>query len=175
MLFPDYRPRRLRQNDAFRRMIRETVLSVDDLILPLFTINGKGVMNPIDSMPGHYQLSIDNLVKTSQKAYELGIPAVMLFGIPDKKDSLARKLFMKLSDFTFVVVILLFSPLIIGAAGLDAVWLRQVQLYVIQFFSNWPIWMLMSVIIAGISYLLLNIPRLIIQLKGSPGTSPKKF
>ena len=89
MLFPDYRPRRLRQNDAFRRMMRETKLSVDDFILPLFAINGKGVKNPIDSMPGHFQLSIDNLIKTSKKAYELGIPAIMLFGIPDKKDSLA--------------------------------------------------------------------------------------
>jgi porphobilinogen synthase len=89
MLFPDYRPRRLRQNDAFRRMIRETKLSADDLILPLFAVNGKGVKNPIASMPGHYQLSIDNLVKTSSKAHELGIPAVMLFGIPEKKDPLA--------------------------------------------------------------------------------------
>ena len=89
MLFPDYRPRRLRQNDAFRRMMRETKLSVDDFILPLFAIKGKGVENPIDSMPGHYQLSIDNLVKTSKKAYEFGIPAIMLFGIPDKKDPLA--------------------------------------------------------------------------------------
>jgi len=88
MLFPDSRPRRLRQNDAFRRMVRETTLTADDFILPLFAIRGKGVKNPIDSMPGHYQLSIDNLIKTSKKAYELGIPAVMLFGIPDKKDSL---------------------------------------------------------------------------------------
>ncbi|MDH3873562.1 MAG: porphobilinogen synthase, partial [Desulfobacteraceae bacterium] len=52
MLFPDYRPRRLRQNDAFRRMMRETRLSVDDFIFPLFAIKGKGVKNPIDSMPG---------------------------------------------------------------------------------------------------------------------------
>ncbi|MCP4371598.1 MAG: porphobilinogen synthase [Deltaproteobacteria bacterium] len=89
MLFPEYRPRRLRQNDAFRRMIRETTLSVDDLILPVFAIGGKNIKNPIDSMPGHFQLSIDNLIKTSQNAFELGIPAVMLFGIPDKKDSLA--------------------------------------------------------------------------------------
>jgi porphobilinogen synthase len=89
MLFPDYRPRRLRQNDAFRRMIRETRLSADNFILPLFTINGKGMKNPIDSMPGHYQLSIDNLIKTASKAQELGIPAVMLFGIPEKKDPLA--------------------------------------------------------------------------------------
>ena len=91
MLFPDYRPRRLRQNDAFRRMIRETKLSVDDLILPVFVIAGKGVKNPIQSMPGHYQLSIDNLVKVAKKAFELGIPAVMLFGIPDKKDPLATR------------------------------------------------------------------------------------
>ena len=95
MLFPDYRPRRLRQNDAFRRMIRETRLSVDNLILPLFAINGKGIKNPIDSMPGQYQLSIENLVKTSRKAYKLGIPAVMLFGIPDKKDPLATSAYAK--------------------------------------------------------------------------------
>ena len=88
MLFPDYRPRRLRQNEAFRRMIRETHLSVDDLILPLFVIGGKGVKNPIPSMPGHYQLSIDNLLKTVQTVCNLRIPAVILFGIPEKKDSL---------------------------------------------------------------------------------------
>ena len=95
MLFPDYRPRRLRQNDAFRRMIRETRLSVDDLILPLFAIDGKGVKNPIDSMPGHFQLSIDHLVTTSKKAWKLGIPAIMLFGIPDKKDPLATSAYAK--------------------------------------------------------------------------------
>ncbi len=89
MLFPEYRPRRLRQNEAFRRMIRETTLSVDDFILPLFVIGGKKVKNPIESMTGHYQLSIDNLVKTAREAFNLGIPAVMLFGIPDKKDPLA--------------------------------------------------------------------------------------
>ena len=95
MLFPEYRPRRLRQNKAFRRMIRETTLSVDDLILPVFAISGKNVKNPISSMPGHFQLSIDNLIKTSKKAFELGIPAVMLFGIPDKKDPLATRAYEK--------------------------------------------------------------------------------
>ncbi len=95
MLFPDYRPRRLRQSEAFRRMIRETTLSVDDLILPVFAINGKNVKNPIPSMPGHFQLSVDNLIKTSRKAFELGIPAVMLFGIPDKKDPLATSAYAK--------------------------------------------------------------------------------
>lgn len=93
----------------------------------------------------------------------------------EKKDSLARKLLIKMSDITFWMVILLFSAFISGAAGLDAAWLSQAQIFVGQFFSNWPIWMLTSVIVAGLSYLLLNIPKLIIQLKGSPGTSHKKF
>ncbi|MBW2366445.1 MAG: porphobilinogen synthase [Deltaproteobacteria bacterium] len=95
MLFPDYRPRRLRQNEAFRRMIRETVLTVDDLILPLFAIGGKGVKNPIPSMPGNYQLSIDNLLPVVSEAKDAGIPAVMLFGIPDKKDSLGTGAYQK--------------------------------------------------------------------------------
>ncbi|MBW2566802.1 MAG: porphobilinogen synthase [Deltaproteobacteria bacterium] len=95
MLFPDYRPRRLRQNENFRRMIRETRLSVDDLILPMFSVEGKGVRNPIDSMPGHYQLSVDNIVKEAKAARDLGIPAVMLFGIPDKKDALATSAYAK--------------------------------------------------------------------------------
>jgi porphobilinogen synthase len=89
MFFPDYRPRRLRQNENFRRMIRETRLSVDDLILPLFAVEGKGVKNAIASMPGHYQLSRDHIVNEVKAARDLGIPAVMLFGIPDKKDALA--------------------------------------------------------------------------------------
>ena len=91
MLFPDYRPRRLRQNEAFRRMIRETRLSVDDFILPLFAINGSDVQNPISSMPGHFQLSIDHLIKAAAAAFELGIPAVMLFGIPETKDPLGTR------------------------------------------------------------------------------------
>ncbi|HUV51207.1 MAG TPA: porphobilinogen synthase [Anaerolineae bacterium] len=95
MIFPEYRPRRLRQNEAFRRMVRETALSVDDLIFPLFVIDGTGVKNPIQSMPGHYQLSIDNLVKTADTAYKLGIPAIMLFGIPESKDPLATSAYAK--------------------------------------------------------------------------------
>ncbi|HIJ54749.1 MAG TPA: porphobilinogen synthase [Deltaproteobacteria bacterium] len=95
MQFPDYRPRRLRQNEGFRRMIRETLLTVDDLILPLFVIDGKNIANPIESMPGHYQYSIDNLIQQTQKAADLGIPSVMIFGIPDKKDSLASRAYAK--------------------------------------------------------------------------------
>lgn len=95
MLFPDYRPRRMRQSEAFRRMIRETALTVDDLILPLFSIDGKGIRNPISSMPGHFQLSVDNLIKTAKEAEGLGIPAIMLFGIPGKKDALATSAYAK--------------------------------------------------------------------------------
>lgn len=91
MLFPDYRPRRLRQSDGLRSMIRETHLTVKDLILPLFVIDGKDTQNPILSMPGHYQLSIDNLLKTAREAYDLGIPAIILFGIPSQKDALGTE------------------------------------------------------------------------------------
>jgi len=91
MLFPDYRPRRLRQSENLRRMIRETSLSVNDLILPLFVTAGKDVKNPIPSMPGQFHLSIDNFLKTSQQAYDLGIPAIIIFGIPEKKDALGTQ------------------------------------------------------------------------------------
>jgi len=69
-------------------MIRETILSPDDFILPLFAIGGKGIKNPIPSMPGHYQLSVDNLIQTSKAASDLGIPAIVLFGLPETKDAL---------------------------------------------------------------------------------------
>ena len=95
MLFPDYRARRLRQNPMFRRMVRETSLSIDDLILPLFAIDGKNIKNPISSMPGQYQLSVDNLIKTAKDALALGIPAIMLFGIPAKKDPLGTQAYAK--------------------------------------------------------------------------------
>jgi len=91
MLFPDYRPRRMRQSEAFRRMVRETRLSVDNLILPLFVVNGKDVKKPIASMPGVFQLSIDHLVVAARQAHELGVPAVILFGVPDAKDALATR------------------------------------------------------------------------------------
>lgn len=91
MLFPEYRARRMRANNAFRRMICETVLTVNDLILPLFVIGGKNIKNPIASMPGHFQLSIDHLKQTAREAFDLGIPAVMIFGIPDKKDPLGTQ------------------------------------------------------------------------------------
>jgi porphobilinogen synthase len=69
-------------------MIRETRLSVDDLILPIFAVGGKNVKNPIPSMPGQFQLSIDNAVKLAKTVHDLGIPGIILFGLPDKKDAL---------------------------------------------------------------------------------------
>jgi len=95
MYFPAYRPRRLRKNENFRRMIRETRLSVDNFVYPLFATFGKDVKKPISSMPGNFQMSVDHLVKEVQKTKELGIPAVLLFGIPDKKDEVASGAFMK--------------------------------------------------------------------------------
>ena len=95
MLFPDYRPRRLRQSSAFRRMIRETRLSVDDLILPIFAVGGKNIKNPIPSMPGQFQLSIDNVVKLAKTTHDLDIPGIILFGLPDKKDPLGTGAYAK--------------------------------------------------------------------------------
>ncbi|OPY03703.1 MAG: Delta-aminolevulinic acid dehydratase [Syntrophus sp. PtaB.Bin001] len=95
MNFPEYRPRRLRKNDLFRRLIRETSLSVDSFIFPLFATVGKGVNKPIASMPGHAQLSVDLIVKEVQECRDLGIPAVLLFGIPDKKDGTASGAFAR--------------------------------------------------------------------------------
>ena len=91
MLFPDYRGRRLRATNNFRRMIRETKLSRDDLILPMFAIEGKSVKKPIESMPGHFQLSCDHIVSLAKDACDAGIPAIILFGIPDKKNPLATR------------------------------------------------------------------------------------
>lgn len=88
MQFPDYRPRRLRKNEHFRGFIRETNLSVKDLIMPLFVCPGTNVKKEIKSMPGIYQLSIDKLVEEVQSLAELNIPGVILFGIPETKDEL---------------------------------------------------------------------------------------
>jgi len=86
-MFPEIRMRRLRRNATLRRMVRETTLSVDDLVYPLFVRHGTGVKNPIKSMPGQFQFSVDTLVTECQSAQDLGIPAVILFGIPEHKDA----------------------------------------------------------------------------------------
>ena len=87
MEFPSYRPRRLRRREAFRRMVRETRLSVDQLIHPLFVVPGRGVEKPVGSMPGVAQQSVDRIVENCRAIADLGIPAVLLFGIPEHKDA----------------------------------------------------------------------------------------
>jgi porphobilinogen synthase len=87
--FPEYRPRRLRGSPALRALVRETELSPRQLVLPLFARGGKKVRQAIGSMPGCFQLSIDELVKECQDAHAVGVPAVLLFGIPEGKDEKA--------------------------------------------------------------------------------------
>ncbi len=86
MVFPEYRPRRMRRNEALRTMIRETTLSAGQLVYPLFIVAGKNVRNPVASMPGVNQISVDQLAAEAKELLELGVNAVMLFGIPEKKD-----------------------------------------------------------------------------------------
>jgi porphobilinogen synthase len=90
MFFPEYRARRLRRNDTMRRMVRETFLRTDDLIYPMFSAFGKNIKKEITSMPGIYQQSIEHIVAEAKEVYELGIPAVILFGIPEEKDALGQ-------------------------------------------------------------------------------------
>lgn len=86
MSFPITRPRRLRKSPVTRGMIRETILTRDDLIMPLFVRPGTKVQNPISSMPGNYQLSVDMLTENCKKLYDKGVKSVLLFGIPEEKD-----------------------------------------------------------------------------------------
>lgn len=85
------RPRRLRVNSTIRDMVRETRLCVKDLIYPMFVVPGEGVKDPISSMPGIYHLSIDKLIEEVEEVKKLGIPAIMLFGIPPKKDKIGSE------------------------------------------------------------------------------------
>jgi porphobilinogen synthase len=86
MPFPVYRPRRLRESPLLRSMVRETTLRVDDFVYPLFAVHGRGVREPIGSMPGQHRLSVDELLKECKDAASMGIPAVLLFGLPRDKD-----------------------------------------------------------------------------------------
>lgn len=86
MAFPRQRMRRLREQEPLRRMVRETLLTPADLIYPVFVISGRDHQEPILSMPGQFRWSVDLLVKEVATVYELGVPAVIIFGIPDFKD-----------------------------------------------------------------------------------------
>lgn len=88
MVFPEYRPRRMRKNEAFRGLIRETQLSATQLIYPLFVMPGKNKREEIPSMPGVFRISIDQLAKEARECLDLGINSVILFGLPEKKDAM---------------------------------------------------------------------------------------
>ncbi len=88
MVFPEYRPRRLRQNAAFRAMIRETRVSTDQLVYPLFIMPGKNIRDEVPSMPGIARISVDQLAREAKECISLGVNAVLLFGLPEKKDAM---------------------------------------------------------------------------------------
>jgi len=86
-MFPIHRPRRLRQHPQIRRMVQENLVTTADLIYPLFAVPGDQIAQEVSSMPGVYQLSVDKIVEEAKEVYELGIPAIILFGIPETKDT----------------------------------------------------------------------------------------
>ena len=86
-MFPIHRPRRLRATAQLRRMVQETIVTANDLIYPLFAVPGDAIAKEVKSMPGVYQLSVDKIVEEAKEVYDLGIPAIILFGIPEDKDA----------------------------------------------------------------------------------------
>jgi porphobilinogen synthase len=95
MQFPAYRPRRSRRNESLRQLIRETTVSAGNLIYPLFVVPGTNIARPISSMPGIAQLSVDRAVLECREIVALGIPAVILFGIPEKKDPVGSEAYIE--------------------------------------------------------------------------------
>ena len=85
------RPRRLRRSPAIRQMVRETTLSVKDFIYPIFVRHGQNIKEPISSMPGQYHFSVDRIVQEVEEAWSLGIPSIILFGLPDRKDAVGSR------------------------------------------------------------------------------------
>jgi len=94
-MFPEDRPRRLRRTETIRKMVRETRVFIDDLVYPLFIKEGKSIKEPIGAMPGQFRYSIDMIKEPLREVLDLGIPAVLLFGIPNKKDPLGREAYKK--------------------------------------------------------------------------------
>jgi len=91
MYYPVFRPRRLRQNETLRRLVRETHLRLDDLIQPLFVVHGRGVRQEISSMPGCFHFSVDELAKEAKEVAAMGIPGIILFGLPAAKDAVGSE------------------------------------------------------------------------------------
>ena len=114
-MFPITRSRRLRSSKNIRSMVRETTLSVNDFIYPLFVCEGKGIRNEVTSMPGVYNLSVDEVIKEAKEVESLGIKSVILFGIPDHKDEegsgafgsdgIVQKAIKAIKDYTDLYVI----------------------------------------------------------------------
>jgi len=132
MSFPTERLRRLRLSKDLRRMVKETTLNVDNLIYPLFVVPGRDIKKEIRSMPGNFHLSVDNLVKEAREVKKLGIPAIMLFGLPETKDEEGSQAYAKdgiiqlamralkdaLPDFTVITDVCLCEYTIHGHCGL---------------------------------------------------------
>jgi porphobilinogen synthase len=95
MLFPEYRPRRLRRTENIRSLVRETHLTVNDLIYPFFICEGENIKQEVRSMPEVYRFSIDKVLEEIKEATQLGIKAVLLFGIPDKKDEVGTSAYIE--------------------------------------------------------------------------------
>ncbi len=91
MNYPDYRPRRMRRTENLRRMIRETRLAPEDFIYPLFIVPGQGIAKPIGTLPGQFNFSVDKAVDAAKEAADLGIPGVILFGVPERKDAVGSE------------------------------------------------------------------------------------
>src|SRR5262249_60319955 len=91
MDFPAYRPRRLRRNEKIRELVRETTLSPKNFIYPIFVAPGKNRAQPVSSMPGVSQLSVDRAVRECEEAQALGIPAIILFGVPEHEEPGVRE------------------------------------------------------------------------------------
>src|SRR5579871_6735766 len=91
MAFPINRPRRLRRTDTIRRMVRETRLCPDNFIQPFFVCAGRDVKRPVTSIPGPAHLSVDNLVSAARETYAAGVPAIILFGIPEREDAVGSE------------------------------------------------------------------------------------
>src|SRR5215468_11303862 len=85
--FPAYRPRRLRRSETLRRLVRETRVAVEQLVQPLFVVPGRGVERPVGAMPGVAQLSVDRAAEECRRLADLGVPAILLFGVPERKDA----------------------------------------------------------------------------------------
>jgi porphobilinogen synthase len=103
MAFPITRPRRLRRTETLRRMIRETRLSPDNLIQPFFVCAGRDVKRPVSSMPGVAQLSVDNVVNAARETFAAGVPAIILFGIPERKDPLGSEAWNDSAEVQFAI------------------------------------------------------------------------